>query len=129
MSLDHPALVVQLGPLQQRTPQLPDRVERPHPEQLFLECADGALHAAIALRRSHGRRAGFDPEEPDLLLEVQAHVLRAVIVAQLKTCGDVLADRSKATPHGLAERLRRLPARSAFGRVDAEDPAPCDGPR
>ena len=40
-------------PVQQRAPQLLDGVESLHPEQLLLERANGALDAAVSLRRTH----------------------------------------------------------------------------
>src|SRR5512146_1032359 len=121
MTLDQPLLVVQLGPRDERQAQLFDRLEGLHPQQLLLEGTDRTLDATVALWSSHEGGAGAQAQEGDLVLEVLADVLRAVVMTQLHAGGDLLADAAEATANGLANRLERLPARGALGGVDAED--------
>jgi hypothetical protein len=96
--------------------QLLDRLEGLHPQQLLLDGADRALDAAVAFGSSYERRAGAQPQELELVLEVIADVLRAVIVPQLDTGGDLLADGFEAAAYRLADRPERLPARGARRR-------------
>src|SRR4051794_5227906 len=63
-----------------------------------------------------GRRA-LDAEEADPGLEVVAHVLAAVIVAQPQAGGDVLGERAEALAHRLPHRLESLEAVRVEGSV------------
>lgn len=69
MPLDQPLAVVPILELQQGQAKLLPRLELPQPEQLLLQRPDEPLGASVALGLAHERRAGVDPEEPQLLLE------------------------------------------------------------
>ena len=67
MPLEQPVFVEALLELEQRLPEFLDRVEGPHPQELFLQRADKPLCHAIAFRRSHEARAGLDAQKTNLL--------------------------------------------------------------
>src|SRR5215475_9581294 len=69
---------------------------------------------------AYERRAGHDPEETQLVLEVVAHVLAAVIVARLQTRGHPLGISAEERAHPLPQRLDRLEARPRPRRMDAD---------
>ena len=61
-----------------------------------------------------------DAEEAQLALEVVAHVLAAVVVAQRKPRGDARPVAAEVFPQPLAQRLQRFEARAGARRVDAD---------
>src|SRR3954464_533863 len=110
--LDDPALVV--GPLErdERQAELLDGLEAAHPQQVLLQGPDEPLGAAVALRLAHEGRRALDAEEADLGLEVVAHVLAPVVVAQPQAGGDVLGERAAALAHPPLDPPRRPPGAS-----------------
>src|SRR2546426_5934269 len=80
MPLAEPLTVVALLEREQGDAQLLHRVERADPEQLLRERADEPLGHPVALGLAHERGARRDPQELQLVLEVVADVLAAVIV-------------------------------------------------
>ena len=80
VSFAQPPIVVPCLELEERLAEVFDGVERPHPEQLLFERADEALGDPVALGLPHEGRARLDPEKLQLVLEVVADVLAAVIV-------------------------------------------------
>ena len=69
MALDQPGRVVGFPECEQRLPQLLNRLEGPHPEQVFLQRANEALGAAIAFRCPDEGGRTLDAEEGDFILE------------------------------------------------------------
>jgi len=61
-----------------------DRPKRPHPEQFLLACADEPFHDAVAFRRPHESRAEDDPQELEFSLAAIAHILAAMMMADLQ---------------------------------------------
>jgi hypothetical protein len=88
--------------------------------RVLLERAGEALGAAVSLGGADTGGRTRRAEEPDLLLEVAAHVLGAMVVADLQTCGDVAADRAEAVAHRLADRLEGVEAGGAVAGVDPD---------
>src|SRR4051812_20427857 len=118
--LDDPALVVGSLERDERQAELLDGLEAAHPQQVLLQGPDEPLGAAVALRLAHERRRALDAEEADLTLEVVAHVLAPVVVAQPQAGGDVLGERAEALAHRLLDRLERLEAVGAPAGMDAD---------
>src|SRR3954454_23272327 len=83
-------------------------------------CAGRRTGSAVALRLAHERRRALDAEEAALGLDVVAHVLAPVVVAQLQAGGDVLGERAAALAHRLLGRLERLEAVGAPAGMDAD---------
>src|SRR5690606_34075584 len=106
MPFDHPALIVEFRPGDERATQFLDRRKRSDPQQLLLERANGALGAAVSFGRAHERRARLDAKEGDFLLERIAHVLAAMVVPQLQAAGDVARDRPEVFAYALADRFQ-----------------------
>src|SRR5438128_8481703 len=96
-----PLAVVALLEVEERHAQFLDGVERPDPEELFLQCADEPLGDPVALGLAHEGRTGFDPEELQLILEVVTHILAAVIVARLQPRGDAVGVAAENRPYAL----------------------------
>ena len=65
--------------------------------------------AAPRIFAPRGRRI-FETEEGDLILEVVAGILAAMVVTELKACGDLLGKGAEALTHRLLDRLQRLEA-------------------
>src|SRR4051795_10696463 len=105
--LDDPALVV--GPLErdERQAELLDGLEAAHPQQVLLQRPDEALGAAVPFRLAHERRRALDAEEADFGVEVVAHVLAAVVVAEREAGGDVLGEGAEALADRPSDRLER----------------------
>src|SRR3954452_20012075 len=118
--LDDPGLVVNLPELLERQAQLLDGGEGPDPEQVLLQRPDEPLGAAVALRLAHEGRRALDAGEADLGLEVVAHVLAPVVVAQPQAGGDGLCERAAALAHPPLDRLERLEAVGAPAGMDAD---------
>ena len=97
-----------------------DGGEATDPEEVFLQGADEALDAAVALGLAHEGGRARDAEEDELRLVVVGDELAAVIVAQLQAARDPLGERAEAGAHALAKRLERLEAGRAAGGVDAQ---------
>jgi hypothetical protein len=108
VALDDPAVVVGVLEGVQGQAQVLDGGEAADPEQVFLERADEALDAAVALGLAHEGGRARDAEEGDLPLVVVGDELAAVIVAQLQAARDPLGERAEAGTDTLAERLERL---------------------
>ena len=71
--------------------------------------------------RVHGRRrANFDAEEADLLLEMIRHVLRSMIVPHREAACDALGEAAEVAPHALTDRFQRLEA--GCPRIDVSTP-------
>src|SRR5919112_3385734 len=98
--LDDPAVVVGLPEPLQRRPQLLDRLEAPHPQQVLLQGADEPLGAAVALGLPDEGRRALEAEEADLGLEVVADVLATVVMAEPQPGGDALAEAAMAASDG-----------------------------
>src|SRR5262245_60763146 len=120
VALAEPATVVALLELVEGEPQILDRLEGPHPEELLLERADEALGHAVALRFPDERRAGLDPEEPEFILKVVAHVLTAVIVARQEPRGGARLVAAEDRRDALPQRLHGLEARPRAGGVNPD---------
>src|SRR5512134_1869988 len=120
MAGDQPVGVVPGGEVEQSQAQFLDGLEVADPEQVLLQRPDEALGDAVALRLADEGRRGLDAEEGDLGLEVLGHVVRAVVVAELKAGGHVLADDAEVLSHALAHRLQGLKAVGALVGVDAD---------
>jgi hypothetical protein len=90
--LDEPGGVVDVAEGEQREPEFFDGVEGLDPQQVLLERSDEALCAAISLRRTDECWRALNAQEAHLGLEGVGHVLRAMIVANRKAAGDILAD-------------------------------------
>ena len=56
-----------------------------NPEQLFLQPLEEAFNIAVAFQFAEAGWRRFDAQETDLVLEVAAHGLRTVIMAELET--------------------------------------------
>ena len=65
--------------------QIRDRLEVVDPEQLFLERSEETFDTTVAFQLADEGRRGFDAHETDLVLEVVAHELRAVIMSELQS--------------------------------------------
>lgn len=102
MSFDQPRLVVGRQPSLECVAQLLDRAERSHPQELFLERANESLRDAVAFRCPHESRTGDHPQKPEFGLEVGAHILIAMIMADLQT----RRDRRGEGPELLADALQ-----------------------
>src|SRR5688500_17787936 len=122
MPLDDPALVVGLPEREQRQTQLLDGVEAADPQQILLQHAHKSFGAAIPLRLAHEGRRALDAQKGQLLLEIVADVLAAVIVAELETASDVLAEAAETRAHRLPDRLERLETIGAAAGMDADAP-------
>ena len=83
---------------------------------------DRQRRSSVALARRvvapRGRRA-LDAKEGDLRLEVVAHILAAMVVAELEAGGDLLGKGAEALTHRLSDRFQRLEAIAALGGMDA----------
>src|SRR6516162_5859773 len=80
---DEPSFVVASGELDECGSQLFDGVEGPHPQQVLLQGSDEALCDAVALGLSHEGGRSLDPQAFDFILEIDGHVVGAMIVTQL----------------------------------------------
>src|SRR5215207_2962776 len=120
VTLDQPGRIVGFPEREQRLPQLLDGLEGPHPEQVFLQCADEALGTAIAFWCPHEGGRTLDAEEGQFFLEMIGHVLRAVVVAHGQTAGDCLGEPAEVLPYALADRLQRLEAGGPCMRMNAD---------
>src|ERR1700681_2475792 len=84
MARDEPSFVVAPGECDEPDAQFLDGFEGPHPEQVLLQGSDEALGDAIALGIAHEGRRSFDAQTFDLVLEIDGHVIGAMIVTQLE---------------------------------------------
>ena len=114
-------VVVPLAEFLKRLGQLLQRREVSHPKQLFLEGAEESLDAAVAFRLPDkgGRRS--DAKKGDLILEVVAHELRAVIMPESDAASYVFCKTTELFTHRLADRFQRLKPRAALGDGNARD--------
>ena len=104
-----------------RLGQLFQRGEVLYPKQLFLEGAEQSLDAAVAFRfPDKGGRRG-DAKKGDLVLEVVAHELRAVIMPESDAASHAFGEAAKLFMHRLADRFQRLESRAALGDENARD--------
>jgi hypothetical protein len=108
--LDDPALVVGLPEHEQRQAQLLEGVEAADPQQILPQHPNKPFGAAIALWLAHEGRRALDAEEADLDLEVVAHALASMIVAELQAGGAALGKATEMLAHRLPDRLERLEA-------------------
>ena len=88
VALDQPALVVGLLERQEGQAQLLDLLEPAEPEQFLRQGADEPLGTTVALGSADESRGALGAEEADLALEVLAHVLAAVVVADAQALCD-----------------------------------------
>ena len=105
MPFDQPFGVVSRLEFQQRLSKFFDGFEGPDPEQVFFECANKSLGAAVSFRSAHESGRTLHAEESDLLLEVIGHVLRAVVMSQLQATRDSGCEAAEMTPHALVDRF------------------------
>lgn len=96
--------------LEQCLSELLDGLEGLNPEQVFLECADEPLRAAIAFRCPDEGRGGRNTEPADLTLEVTAGRVRA----QGRACLTLTADLASPDGPGAAARV----ALDAWATID-----------
>src|SRR3954449_2840787 len=95
-------------------------VEVTDPQQLLFESAKESLDAAISLGLSNESRRGFHSEKAQFFLKIVTHVLAAMVMPELETCSDVVAELTELLTHTLTDWLESFEARSAFDRVDAD---------
>src|SRR5690606_17079352 len=115
-----PALVEADAEVGKRGVELGDGRKEAQPEELFLEGADEALGATVALRRAHEGRARLEPEEADFALEILGGVDAAVIMPQPDSGGEILVGPAEDLGDGLAHRFERLEAAATGGAVKAQ---------
>lgn len=120
MALDDPLLVVSALEVEERLSQLLDGLEPLDPEQVFLQRPDEPFGTTVAFWRTNEGGGTCGAKEADLLLKVAAHVLAAVIVADLQARRDVLTDGTEADPDRLADRLQRLEPVGAVAGMDTD---------
>src|SRR5215212_4335905 len=120
MPLQDPGLVIAPAELQQRQAEVLDGVEVPHPEKVLLERADETLSAAIALRRAHKGWRADHTQKRDLALKGIRDILAAVIMPKRQAASDALPEAPEALARTLPDRLQRLKAGGAPGRMDAD---------
>src|SRR5215210_7292223 len=120
VALDEPLTIVAILESEERLTQGFDGLELLDPEELLFEGADEALGAPVALRLADEGRAARDPQEAQLGLEVVAHELATVVVAERQTGGDALAVPVEVLADTLAERLEGLEAGALAGGMDAD---------
>lgn len=120
MAFDDPLFVVGALEFQQSLSQVLDRVEPSDPKQVLLQCSDEPLCAAISFRGADECRGTCRAEELDLILEVLAHILAPVIVAELEAGGDVPGECAEAGAHALADRFQRFEAGRGGAGVNAD---------
>src|SRR3954453_10302997 len=118
--LDNPALVVGLPEGEECQAQLLDGVEAADPQQVLLQDPNEALGAAVPFGLPHEGRRALDAEEADLGLEVVAHVLTPMVVAEPKAGSDALGEATIALADGLLDRLEGLEAIGATAGMDAD---------
>ena len=97
-----------------------DVVEGLEPEELLPEGSDESFRHPIALGLGDGDCAGANPEGGESLLEVAAHVLAAVVVAQGEAGGNPGVVSSEVSSDTLPEWFARLVASLALGRMNAD---------
>src|SRR5918992_6015219 len=102
VSCDEPGGVVVGDEVPQPAPQVLDRVEGVHPEEVLLQGADEALGDAVALGLADEGGRALDAEEGDLVLEVAGHVVGAVVVAKRETLADVPLNGAEVAQDALA---------------------------
>jgi len=86
---DDPVVVEAVGEVSERLVALCDCPEPVQPEQLLREGADEPLDASVPLGLADKGRARLDSRSPEVVLEGVRHELASLIVAQLRTLGDV----------------------------------------
>ena len=118
-TLDQPVLVVESTEVLESLHQFRDRLEVPGPEQLLLERFEEAFDTALAFGLANERRRRFHAQETDLILEVVAHELRAVIVPESKSSGGVSLEASEVFMDALPEWLHGLEARRSLDGMNA----------
>lgn len=114
-------LVVQFCALQQGEARFLSHLERRNSQQMLRERADCTRGTMVAFRGGHERRKRAQAEEGDLLAEIVANVLRAIVVTDLYAESDLLGGAAEGTMHHLTDGLECLPSWCTPGRVDAED--------
>ena len=116
VALQQPMGVVTRLELQQREAQLFHRVEVLKSQQLFLQRAHETRGHAVALWRPDKAWPGLNSKEAKFPLEMPAHVLGAVIVANHQPLGDAVDQRAKVLPNPLgmgSKASKRVPGRAA----------------
>ena len=91
-----------------------------NPEQLFLQRFEEAFNTAVAFRFTHKGRRRFDAQETDLVLEVAAHELRPVVMAELETISGVGLEAAEVLVDALTDRFEGFEARGAFHGMNAD---------
>ena len=118
-TLNQPVLVVESAKLLQFPDQFRYGLEVPGPQQLLLEGPEETFNTAVAFRLANECRRRLDPQEGELVLEVVAHELRAMIVAELEPLGGAGLEPSEVLMDALAEGFQGLEAR---GPLDGMNP-------
>jgi hypothetical protein len=103
-----------------RGTQLVDRSEGPDPQEVLLERSDEPLGAAVAFGLADERRRTLDSEERQLVLEVVAHVLAAVVVAEFETGRDVGGEAAEVLAGALTDRFKRLEPVRRLRRMETD---------
>ncbi len=116
MPLDQPIGVVGFAEIEEHLTEFLDRFESAEPKQVFLQRADEALGATVALWRTDKGGRALNAEERDLLLEVVRHVLRAVVVTHGEATGDILGEPPEVPPHTLSDGVQGLEVRVPVDR-------------
>src|SRR4051794_41719563 len=83
-------------------------------------CAGRRTGSAVPFGLGHEGRRALDAEEADLTLEVVAHVLTPVVVAEPEAGGDAPGEGAEALAHRLPDRLAGLEAGRAVAGMDAD---------
>src|SRR5450759_644615 len=76
--------------------------------------------AAVAFRLADEAWRGVHTQKADLILEVLAHVLCAVVMTQDEAGGDLGAESAEVLAHALTDGFEGLEARGPFDGVDAD---------
>src|SRR4051794_41822689 len=94
-------------------------------------CAGRRTGSAVPFGLGHEGRRALDAEEADLTLEVVAHVLTPVVVAEPEAGGDAPGEGAEALAHRLPDRLQGPGAVGAVAGLGADAPGPAgvDRPR
>ena len=107
-------LVVERTEVFEGCDQFRDRLEVADPEQLFLKRFEEAFDTTIAFRLADEGRRRFDAQETDLVLEVVAHELRAVIRAELQSVDGARVEAAEVLLDRLTDRFKGFKACRAF---------------
>ena len=90
------------------------------PEQLFLERFEEAFDTTVARRFADEGRRGLDAQETDLVLEVIAHELGAVIMSELESLGGTGLEVAEVFVDTLTDRFEGFKVRRVFHGMNTD---------